>query len=372
MAQLPFGGLNQWCLGWLLGFRSLGHEVYFVEKCDTWPQSCYDVVRREMTDECSYGLGVVGGLLGRNGFGENWCVVDPQGNYHGLDKMGIEEVFRTADLLVDMEGFNWCEEAVDVPMKVFVDGEPGWTQILMEKDRRLNKEWNAHHRYYSVGLNIGTERYRGTDAGKTWGRLPPPAWTDHFPYQTPAPGTAYTTVMSWKFHKDLELDGRLYGQKELEFPKFMELPRKTRTPIGVAVSGPGVPKQELMDAGWRFSSADDIALSTQTYRDYILGSRGAFSMAKNVFMETRCGWIGDREAYYMASGRPAVVQDSGFSAVLPVGEGLFGVTDVDQAAAAIDSIESDFKRHSRAAHEIANEYFAAPKVIGRFLVELGF
>jgi hypothetical protein len=371
MVQLPLGGINQWILAWLLGFRSLGHEVFIVEKCGTWPQPCYDVPKREMTDDCSYGLGVVSGLLECNGLGENWCFVDAKGGYHGLDKGRIGEVFRTADLLVDLEGFDWNEEAADIPLRVFVDGEPGWTQILMEKERRLDKEWNAHHRYYSVGLNIGTERCRVTDAGKTWGRLMPPTWIEHFPYQRPAADAPYTTVMNWKFHKNLELDGKLYGQKELEFPKFMDLPRKARAPIGVAVSGPDVPKQQLKDAGWRLTSAADVALSVGSYRDYILGSRGEFSVAKNVFMETRCGWIGEREGYYMASGRPVVVQDSGFSDVLPVGEGVFGVTDVDQAAAAIDAIESDFERHSQAACEIANEYFAAPKVLGRFLDELG-
>jgi len=56
---------------------------------------------------------------------------------------------------------------------------------------------------------------------------------------------------------------------------------------------------------------------------------------------------------------------------LPCGRGLFAVRTADEAAEAIEEINNDYKRHSRSAHEIAVEYLDAPRVLRRFLDELG-
>jgi hypothetical protein len=83
------------------------------------------------------------------------------------------------------------------------------------------------------------------------------------------------------------------------------------------------------------------------------------------------GWFSDRASVYLASGRPVVQQDTGFGDHLPCGRGLFAVRDVEEAAAAIDTIEGDYERHSRWAREIAVEYLDSTKVIGEMLHGLG-
>jgi len=372
MVQYPLGGINQSMLSWLVGFKRLGHEVYFLEKSGTWSLACYDVSKKEMTDDYSYGLGVVRGLLQRFGLDDNWCFVDWTGVYHGLSRERLRTVFQSADLFVDLEGFDWIDEAAVVPLRVFVDAEPGWFQIKMEIDRRRNLDWSGHNQHYSVGLNVGTPLCSAPTAGKSWRHVLPPSLTDLFPYQPPQPDAPFTTVMNWKMHKTLEFEGQIYGQKEMEFPKFMQLPALTKARMEVAISGPDAPKPLMRECGWSVVSADDVAVSVDSYRRYILGSRGGFSVAKNVFVATNSGWIGDREAYYMATGRPVVVQDSGFSSTLPVGRGIFAVKTVEEAAAAIDAINADFECHSKSAHELANELFATEKVLGKFLQELGF
>jgi hypothetical protein len=372
MVQYPLGGINQSMLAWLVGLQRLGHDVYFLEKSGTWSLACYDVSKKEMSDDYSYGLRVVTGLLQRFGLGDHWCFVDWTGVYHGMSRERTRDVFRSADLFLDLEGFDWLEEAAVVPSRVFVDCEPGWFQIKMELDRRRNKDWSGHNQHYSVGLNVGTSLCSAPTAGKSWRHVFPPALTDLYPFQPPQLDAPFTTVMNWRMHRSLEFEGKIYGQKEMEFPKFMNLPRLTKARMEVAISGPDAPKEQMRGHGWSVVSADDAAVSVDSYRDYILGSRGGFSVAKNVFVGTNSGWIGDREAYYMATGRPVVVQDSGFSSTLPVGRGLIGVKTVDQAAAAIDAINADFNCHSKAAHELANELFAAEKVLGKFLQELGF
>ena len=63
------------------------------------------------------------------------------------------------------------------------------------------------------------------------------------------------------------------------------------------------------------------------YRQYIGQSRGEFTVAKDQNIRLRSGWFSDRSASYLACGRPVITQETGFSNILPTGEGLFGVLD---------------------------------------------
>ena len=100
-------------------------------------------------------------------------------------------------------------------------------------------------------------------------------------------------------------------------------------------------------------------------------SKGEFAVAKHVFVATNSGWFGHQQGYCMAGGRPVVLDETGFSAHLPVGCGLFAVKNVDEAAEAISEITGDFNRHSRCARDIATEFLDAPRVFAAFLEELG-
>ena len=117
--------------------------------------------------------------------------------------------------------------------------------------------------------------------------------------------------------------------------------------------------------------AHQVTLSFDLFRDYICESRGEFSVCKNAYVATLSGWFGDRGGAYLASGRPVVQQETGFSEHLPCGRGLFAVRTVDEAAAAIEEINSDYDRQSQSAREIAMEYLEAGKVLERLLDQVG-
>ena len=123
--------------------------------------------------------------------------------------------------------------------------------------------------------------------------------------------------------------------------------------------------------GWRLADAHSFTTDPWKYRDYLVASRGEFTVAKDQNVRLRSGWFSERSACYLAAGRPVVTQDTGFGTVLPTGQGLFAFHTMDDILAAFDSIGSDYSRHSRAAREIAEEYFAAEKVLARLLEDLG-
>jgi hypothetical protein len=129
--------------------------------------------------------------------------------------------------------------------------------------------------------------------------------------------------------------------------------------------------QLLESHGWRLADAPAFTMDPWPYRDYVLASRGEFSVARDLNVRLRSGWFSERSACYLAAGRPVVTQDTGFGSVLPTGEGLFAFNTMEEILAAFDAINSDYERHSRAARAIAEEYFRAETVLARVLDDLG-
>jgi hypothetical protein len=94
------------------------------------------------------------------------------------------------------------------------------------------------------------------------------------------------------------------------------------------------------------------------YRDFIRSSLGEFSIAKSTYVVSNSGWFSDRTECYLASGRPAVVQVTGFRVHLPTGDGLFAYRTVEEAAAALETIVADYARHAQAARDVAVACFS--------------
>lgn len=127
---------------------------------------------------------------------------------------------------------------------------------------------------------------------------------------------------------------------------------------------------ELRKYGWRVTSAKDIR-SPLSYRQYIRGSLGEFTVAKDQYVRPHTGWFSDRSVCYLAVGRPVITQDTGFSKFVPTGKGLFRFQTADEILAALDKVATDYAGNSRAAQEIASEYFSAEKVIGSLMDRVG-
>ena len=155
--------------------------------------------------------------------------------------------------------------------------------------------------------------------------------------------------------------------------KFLDLPRRTDQPFELALSSFEPANRVMLEQwGWRVRESLPVSTDIDTYRRYIGGSRGEFTVAKDQNVRLRSGWFSDRSATYLATGRPVITQDTGFSNILPTGEGLFGFTTTEEVLDAVDQINADYTRHSRAASRIARECFDHEVVLTRLLAEVGF
>jgi hypothetical protein len=371
MVRYPLGGMMSWVLQYLVGFQRLGHDVFFVEKSG-YANSCYDPAKNCMSNDCSYGVAAVQTLLKRFGMQDKWCFVDFQEHYHGLTQDRIAAVFKSADLFLDMGMHGaWLPEATATRLRVLADGEPGFTQIKMAQRVAAGETLPCYDLYYTAGSNIGTSKSIAPTAGREWRHLFHPVVTDLFRCEPAHRNAAFTTVMNWQSHRPIEFNGSTYGQKDVEFTKFLDLPSRVSTPLEVAVSGKRVPTGQLQNAGWRVRDAHEVTLSFDSFCDYVRSSKGEFSVCKQVFVATHSAWFSDRSAVYLASSRPVVLQDTGFNAHLPCGRGLFAARTVDEAAVAIEDITAHYEQHVQWAREIAVEYLDAAKALRRVLGELG-
>lgn len=368
MVRYPLGGMLSWVLQFLVGFKKLGHDVYFVEKYG-YANSCYDPTNESVSDDCTYGVSVLDGLMRAHELGDAWCFVERSGKYHGLSKQNIERIFRDADVFIDMGTHGgWNEESQSTSIKVLIDGEPGFTQIKMATN---GMQLPAYDHYFTTGKNVGTEYSISPTAGIKWKYLYHPVQVDLFPLTLHEKNAPFTTVMNWKSHESIEYNGRTFGQKNVEFQKFVGLPEVVSPRMQVAISGKKLPVEMLRNHGWEVADARLKTLSFESFREYIQQSRGEFSVCKNVFVENQTGWFSDRSAAYLASGRPVVMQDTGFSRHLPCGEGLFAVNNIDEAQEAIEKIERDYHFHANMARTIANEHLSTRVVLHKFLEDLG-
>jgi hypothetical protein len=184
----------------------------------------------------------------------------------------------------------------------------------------------------------------------------------------------FTTIGNYRQEgSDVTWRGDTYRwSKHHEWERFIDLPSRTTQPFELAMKCSAADQAFLEKHGWRVVPAFEMSLDIfGRYPAFFRRSRAQFTVAKDQNVRLRSGWFSERDACYLATGKPVVSQDTGFASVLPTGDGLFAFTTADQALAAIDRINSDYAKHCDAARAIAREYFDAKKVAAKMLSDLG-
>jgi hypothetical protein len=372
----PLGGYAWSVAHYLLGLRALGHEPWFYEDTGHY-ELAYDPAANTFGPEYGYGIRATADFLGRLGFGERWVFVDvASGQEHGPAAGRARDLLREADLLINVAGINRIPpERRGGRPAIYVDIDPAFTQLKAAMgDPLMRAILDEHDAHATVGANIGTPRSAVPAAGYTWHPTRPPVaiecWADPGP-----PGPAYTTVGRWnESTRDLTWEGETYRwRKRSEWLRCLDLPRRTGASFEVAMDVESVPGDlpVLRAHGWAVVDPRAVSIDPFRYRDYLRHSRGEFTVAKDLNIRLRSGWFSDRAACYLAAGRPAVEQDTGFGDDLPLGPGLHAFRTVDEAARAIEAIEADYTRASAHAVAVARECLAADRVVGGLLRLVG-
>ena len=377
MGRTPFAGVVWEVLHYLGGFRRLGHDVYYIEDSQDWP---FDADERTVTDDPTYTVNFIARNMEWCGMGDRWAYrsVANDNRIYGLTDAQFARAFAQADLLVNICGATILrDEHLRVPARAYVETDPGLPEIELAKgDPSTHELLGLHTHHFTFAENLGAP-----DCGLPRGPFSlrftrQPIVLDWFTGHRAAAsnGSCFTTVSSWEqASNDIEWNGELYTwSKHTEFLKFIDLPRYVAQPLEIALACDDPEVIGLLTSkGWRVRDAISLTKEILPYRDYVVNSRGEFTVAKDQNVRLRSGWFSERSASYLTASKPVITQDTGFGAVIPTGEGLFAYTTLDEIVAAFDSIERDYCRHSEAARAIAEEYFRAEKVLAKLIDDIG-
>jgi hypothetical protein len=377
--QMPLAGIAWQAAHYLVALEKLGYEAWYVEDSGANP---YDPRAESVVMNCEYNLACLRRAMERLGFGERWayhCGVDD--TYHGLTGEAIARLYGEADALVNLCGSHRLEERhLKCPVRILIDTDPGYQQINYAKGDRAERAYiDAHTHFFTYGANIGRPDCPIPLSGVAWRPTRPPVDMDLWPEPPPEdPGAGpecFTSIASWDNRgKDIEFEGSTYlWSKHVNFLKFLNIPESRQdTCFRMAILPPNDQvRGEVEGAGWRLVDPRPISADLDSYRQFIAGSRGEFTVAKDIYVRTRSGWFSDRSVCYLASGRPVITMRTGFDHLYPTGDGLFDYATHDEALAGIDAIASDYRRHSRAARAVAHECFSGERVVGALLSEIG-
>jgi hypothetical protein len=375
VANKPHNGGEAWVrLSWAVGLQRLGFQVYFVEQLA--PELCQDAdgapVPFEDCGPAKYFHCVTNsfGLAGRA------SLIDPSGERTiGLCWPELLKAAAAAELLVNISGHLTSEALLRrIRRKVYVDIDPGFTQLWAVQGLGGSRLC-GHEYHFTIGENIGTPACPIPADGIRWRRTRQPVVLDHWPLTSADHTNRFTTIANWRGpYGPIEHQGKTFGLKVHEFRKFLELPRRAPGVFEIALNihpADARDREALQSHGWNLTDPLEASSDPDAFRRYVQGSAAEFSVAQGIYVDTSSGWFSDRSVRYLASGKPVLVQETGFSRTLPVGAGLLSFRTLDEAVAGAERIVRDYDAHARAARAIAERYFDSDIVLGRLLDEVG-
>jgi hypothetical protein len=279
-----------------------------------------------------------------------------------------------ADVLINISGLLTDENLLSrVAIRAYLDLDPAFNQ-LWSAVQGINMRFCGHTHFVTVGQGIGDPDCPVPTCGLTWLKTLQPILLDRWPATKHVATKALTTIGNWRGYGSIQYQGAFYGQKAHSLRQFLTLPSLTSEPLRLALA---IHPSETSDLtalaahGWQLLEPARVAGSPEKYQQFIQGSKAEFGIAKSGYVLSRCGWFSDRSVCYLASGRPVIAQETGFSRYLPTGEGLFAFENNDEVLGAIEKLNTNYSKHAHSARALAEDYFDSDKVLPRFLDQIG-
>lgn len=367
IAQYPLGGVTWDYIQYPIGLSQLGHDVYYLEDTGQWP---YNPQEEGVAKSCEFNVRYLKDCMDRFGMGSRWAYRFPwESRWFGMPDADRAEVIATADLLINVSGsLANPGEYRRIPRMAYVDSDPVFTQLKLARGQDdFRRIVDLHDVHFSFGerLSPGVP-----ETGHSWQPTRQPVVLDEW-RTSDQPRTVFTTVMNWTSYKAIDFQGQSYGQKDVEFERFFDLPESVPEAVFEVAVNAGktrrTPRGLLGRKGWKVVDPAVVCPDLDSYRSYIQTSFAEWSVAKGGYVKGAPGWFSCRSACYLAAGRPVVVQDAGFGDVLPVGEGIVPFRTPAEAIAGVRDVQARYELHAKAAASIANEYFDARSVLEALL-----
>ncbi len=362
-------------MSYVSGFQHLGHEVYLMEHVGA--NRCTDARGQKVPFELWEGQRHFEAVAKAYGVWPRACLIYKGGKAtFGMPFSEAVKVAKRCDLLMTRSGqihkapeiFNHARR------RAYFDGNPGNTQVMLEKEGGAYEALDQYHDLFTLGLNIGAASCGIPTGNRRWRPLVRPVFLPMWPVRSDPASRGFTTISTWKGRALLEWKGHFSGEKSDNWLKFIALPKKTGAQFEVAMKleahGDQADAALFTKNGWRLTDPEKLE-NLDDYRNFIGQSGAEFSVAHNRYVAFSTGWFSDRSALYLASGKPVLVQSTSIENHLPTGKGLLTFNTMDEAAAGVEEIKRNYPAHCKAAREIAETYFDSDKVLTKLLEQVG-
>lgn len=368
------GGATWTRLNWTLGLKKLGFQVYFVEQIGR--ATCVDNHGAIAPFAECQNLTYFQQITNQFGLADSAALVYEDGEQiDGLTYAELLDLSEAADLLINISGHLALEPLLRrLRNKVYIDLDPGFTQFWHAAGN-TGIHLDGYDFYFTIGENIGLPGCSIPTNGIHWRPIRQPVLLEQWPVSAVGDPDRFTTIATWRGpYGPVHYNGHTFGLKVHEWRKFIELPECAQAIFEIALDIHPAEEKDmelLCRHGWQLVEPHIVAADPNAFRRYVQTSGAEFSVAQGIYSQTHSGWFSDRTVRYLASGKPALVQDTGFSQNYPVGEGLLAFRTLEEAAAGVEQIMSNYPNHCRAARSLAETYFAADKVLGLLVEEIG-
>ena len=168
--------------------------------------------------------------------------------------------------------------------------------------------------------------------------------------------------MTWQIESFTDVG----GNKDQEFVKFIDLPSRTPQPFELADQRPAGAAARARLGDGRRDGRLAHALGLPRLHPAL---EGRVRRRQAHLRRDASGWFSDRTECYLAAGRPALVQDTGWTAHLPAGEGLLAFSTPDEALDGIDRINARLRAPRARAPRRSRASTSTPRACCRALLE---
>lgn len=377
MGRCPFGGQTWLYLNWLRGFQRLGHEVYYVEDDATWP---YDPRPNTIVDDPSYAASYLERVTRGIGLEGKWAyrpLFRGGEECYGLSALALRDLYKRCDAILNICGATVLnDDHARARRLIYVETDPVINQLELANGKQKTFDvLRAHDTIVTYGENYGLAGCGVPLVGEfEYKKTRQPIDVELWPMAFDAGCSAYTTSGNFRQRgQDVSWNGETYyWSKHHEFLRFLELPRRRpKLPFELCLNvDDEADRRLLLEHGWKLSSPLQMSLDPWGYQEFFRRSRAEWTVAKDQNVRLQSGWFSERDASYLACGKPVIAQSTGFEKFLPTGEGLFAYRTLDEILAAVDTIEADYEKACQAARAIAVEHLEAAKVAQKFLEDV--
>ena len=355
-------------LQWALGLKKLGVDFLWLELLPASNDPAQDrACIRTFRDR-----------LAQHGLDKDYCLLyqEPAGDAHDLAAMRVygrtraelEDRLAGPNVLLNLSYSIHPPFLLRFERRLFCDLDPGEISFWMT---RVEMGQSHHHEFWPIGLNHNVPDCLLPDNGLDWQTFFPLVDTQlNQPAPRPPEG-CFTTIGQWYWANNIEVDGTFPDlSKRAKFEPFLPLPSlvpAARMELAMNLGSGNPERTRLEGLGWRVVEPHDVASSPAVYRAYLRGALAEFTAIKGVDCLWRTGWVSDRAAAFLATGRPVITEDAAVSRYLPAESGFREVRNLEEAREAVERTLRDWPTISRQARATAEECFEGTKTLARML-----